>query len=109
MILHARRGMMKRVTSRELNQDVSRAKRFALVEPVFVTDRGRPTHVLISIDAWRQLSGERENMAQLLAAPPGEAALDRKSTRLNPVTNAQLVCRLLLENTKKMTTQNNNN
>lgn len=67
---------MKCVTSRELNQDVSRAKRFALVEPVFVTDRGRPTHVLISIDAWRQLSGERENMAELLAAPPGEAALD---------------------------------
>ena len=66
---------MKRVTSRELNQDVSRAKRLALVEPEFVTDRGRPTHVLISIDAWRQLSGERENMAQLLAAPPGEAAL----------------------------------
>ena len=75
MILHRRGGVLKRVTSRELNQDVSRAKRFALVEPVFVTDRGRPTHVLISIDAWRQLSGERENMAQLLAAPPGEAAL----------------------------------
>ena len=72
---------MKRVTSRELNQDVSRAKRFALVEPVFVTDRGRPTHVLISIDAWRQLSGERENMAQLLAAPPGEIVLDRGHLR----------------------------
>lgn len=72
---------MKRVTSRELNQDVSRAKRFALVEPVFVTDRGRPTHVLISIDAWRQLSGERENMAQLLAAPHGEAPLDRSFLR----------------------------
>src|SRR3546814_998195 len=26
--------------------------------------------------------------------------VDRKSTRLNPVTNAQLVCRLLLENNK---------
>ncbi len=72
---------MKRVTSRELNQNVSRAKRFALVEPVFVTDRGRPTHVLISIDAWRQLSGERENMAQLLAAPPGDAPLDRTLLR----------------------------
>ena len=72
---------MKRVTSRELNQDVSRAKRFALVEPVFVTDRGRPTHVLISIDAWRQLSGERETMAQLLAAPPGDIALDRTHLR----------------------------
>lgn len=68
---------MKRVTSRELNQDVSRAKRFALVEPVFITDRGRPTHVLVSIEAWRQLSGERENMTQLLAAPPGDAPLDR--------------------------------
>jgi len=72
---------MKRVTSRELNQDVSRAKRFALVVPVFVTDRGRPTHVLISIDAWRQLSGERENMAQMLAAPPGDAPLDRMLLR----------------------------
>jgi hypothetical protein len=72
---------MKRVTSRELNQDVSRAKRFALVEPVFVTDRGRATHVLISIEAWRQLSGERENMAELLAAPPGEPAFDRAHLR----------------------------
>ncbi|HEY0594529.1 type II toxin-antitoxin system prevent-host-death family antitoxin [Sphingopyxis sp.] len=72
---------MKRVTSRELNQDVSRAKRFALVEPVFVTDRGRPTHVLISIDAWRQLSGERETMAQLLSTRPGDIALDRACLR----------------------------
>jgi PHD/YefM family antitoxin component YafN of YafNO toxin-antitoxin module len=67
---------MKRVTSREFNQDVSRAKRFAMIEPVFVTDRGKPTHVLISIDAWRQLSGERETIVQLLAAPPGETPLD---------------------------------
>src|SRR3546814_6320438 len=33
-----------------------------------------------------------------------EAFTDRKSTRLNPVTNAHLVCRLLLE--KKKTTTN---
>lgn len=72
---------MKRVTSREFNQDVSRAKRFALIEPVFVTDRGKPTHVLISVDAWRQLSGERETIVQLLAAPPGEVALDRTALR----------------------------
>lgn len=74
-------GEMKRVTSREFNQDVSRAKRLAAIEPVFVTDRGRPTHVLISIDAWRQLSGERETIVQLLAAPPGEVALDRTPLR----------------------------
>src|SRR3546814_14751051 len=33
---------------------------------------------------------------------------DRKSTRLNPVTNAHLVCRLLLEKKKKNKAQNNN-
>ena len=60
---------MKIVTSREFNQDVSRAKRFAQLEPVLVTDRGRPTHVLLGIDAWRELSGERRNIADLLAAP----------------------------------------
>src|SRR3546814_15414294 len=31
MILHRRGGVMKRVTSRELNQDVSRSKRFAQI------------------------------------------------------------------------------
>ncbi len=40
---------MKIVTAREFNQDISKAKRFAAAEPVFVTDRGRPTHVLLSV------------------------------------------------------------
>src|SRR3546814_10290648 len=35
--------------------------------------------------------------------------LDRKSTRLTPVTNAHLVCRLLLEKQKKPTTTQQNN
>ena len=62
---------MRVVTSREFNQDVSKAKRFARESPVFVTDRGRPTHVLLSIDAYRQLSGEHQNIVDLLAAPEG--------------------------------------
>ncbi|MEP9358053.1 type II toxin-antitoxin system Phd/YefM family antitoxin [Sphingomonas sp. KR3-1] len=68
---------MKVVTSREFNQDVSAAKRVARGEPVFVTDRGRPTHVLMSIDQFRRLTGERESIIDLLALPPGapDAAL----------------------------------
>ena len=66
---------MKIVTAREFNQDISKAKRFAATEPVFVTDRGRPTHVLLSIAAYRQLGGERENIVDLIAAPPGSAPL----------------------------------
>jgi len=60
---------MKVVSSREFNQDVSAAKRLAQLEPVFVTDRGRPTHVLMSIQAFRQMSGQRESIVDLLAIP----------------------------------------
>ena len=60
---------MKVVTSREFNQDVSRAKRAAKAEPVFVTDRGKPTHVLMSIEAFRQLTGQSESIVDLLAMP----------------------------------------
>lgn len=62
---------MRIVTSREFNQDVSAAKRIARMEPVFVTDRGRPTHVLVSIDAYRRLSGQVESILDLLSEPDG--------------------------------------
>lgn len=60
---------MRAISSREFNQDVSQAKRAARIEPVFVTDRGRPTHVLMSIEAFRRLSGERDTIIDLLAMP----------------------------------------
>ena len=66
---------MKIVTAREFNQDISKAKRLAASEPVFVTDRGRPTHVLLSIAAYRQLSGERQSIVDLIGAPPASAPL----------------------------------
>lgn len=62
---------MKLIGSREFNQDVSLAKRAARIEPVFITDRGRPTHVLMSIDAFRRLSGEGETIVDLLAMDDG--------------------------------------
>ncbi len=60
---------MKVVSSREFNQDVSQAKRLARLEPVFVTDRGRPTHVLMSIETFRQLTSKNETIVDMLAAP----------------------------------------
>jgi prevent-host-death family protein len=60
---------LKSFSSREFNQDVSHAKRVAIYEPVFVTDRGKPTHVLLSIEAYRQLVGKSDTLADLLAAP----------------------------------------
>src|SRR3546814_2551336 len=43
------------------------------------------------------------SMAQLYRTHPPLDDRDRKSTRLNPVTNAHLVCRLLLEQKKNKT------
>lgn len=57
------------LSSRELNQDVSRAKRAASTGPVFITDRGRPAHVLMSIEEYRRLTGGRQKIADLLAMP----------------------------------------
>lgn len=72
---------MKSFSSREFNQDVSQAKRVAIHEPVFVTDRGKPTHVLLSIDAYRHLVGKSDTLADLLAAPEHiSAAPDWRAT-----------------------------
>jgi PHD/YefM family antitoxin component YafN of YafNO toxin-antitoxin module len=60
---------MRSMSSREFNQDVSQAKRLARLEPLFVTDRGRPTHVLLSIESFRRLSGETDTIIDLLAMP----------------------------------------
>jgi PHD/YefM family antitoxin component YafN of YafNO toxin-antitoxin module len=43
------------LTSREFNKNVGRAKRAALSGPVFITDRGRTTHVLLSIEEYQRL------------------------------------------------------
>jgi prevent-host-death family protein len=75
---------MKLIGSREFNQDVSQAKRAARLEPVFVTDRGRPTHVLLGIEAWRQLSGQRESIVDLLAMPGLEAGPDAAASLDKP-------------------------
>ncbi len=67
---------MTTLTSREFNQDVGRAKREARMEPVFITDRGKPTHVLMSFEAFRQISGQTESIIDLLAMDDETPELD---------------------------------
>lgn len=57
------------LSSRELNQDVSRAKKAARKGPVFITDRGKPAHVLLSIEEYQRLTKQRRNIADALAMP----------------------------------------
>ncbi len=67
--------MITTFSSREFNQDSARAKKAALNGPVIITDRGKPTHVLLSIEAYQNLTGRNSNIADLLAMP-GVADLD---------------------------------
>lgn len=62
----------KTLSSREFNQDTSGAKRAAMDGPVFITDRGRPAHVLLTIEDYRRLSGDEPSIVELLAMPGGE-------------------------------------
>jgi prevent-host-death family protein len=55
------------LTSREFNQDTSRAKKAARLGPVFITDRGRPAHVLLTIEDYRRLAGGAMSLAEALA------------------------------------------
>ena len=59
------------LTSREFNQDTGRAKKAAKLGPVIITDRGRPTHVLISIEDYQRLAGTAPNLAEALAQTDG--------------------------------------
>lgn len=64
------------VSSRELNQDIGRAKRAAHDGPVIITDRGRPVHVLLSYDAYQRLIGQQESVVDQLGLPPGIEAVE---------------------------------
>ena len=43
------------LTSREFNQDTARAKRAAKHGPVFITERGTPSHVLMSFEEYERI------------------------------------------------------
>ncbi len=60
-----------RLTSREFNQDTGRAKKAARRGPVFITDRGRPAHVLLTIDDYQRLAGGGISLAKALAQSDG--------------------------------------
>ena len=57
------------ISSREFNQDVSKAKRATLKGPVFITDRGHPAHVLLTIAQYQKIVDNKENIIELLAMP----------------------------------------
>ena len=57
------------LSSREFNQDTGRAKKAASEGPVFITDRGKAAHVLLSIQEYQRLSGQGRSLVDSLSMP----------------------------------------
>ncbi|MGC2775142.1 MAG: type II toxin-antitoxin system Phd/YefM family antitoxin [Bradyrhizobium sp.] len=70
------------LTSREFNQDTSGAKKAAANGPVFITDRGRPAHVLLTIEDYMRLSKGDVSLADALAQP--DADFEFEPPRIGP-------------------------
>ena len=59
------------VSSREFNQKTSEVKKAAENGPVFITDRGRPAHVLMTIEEYQKQVNRGQSLADLLSMPEG--------------------------------------
>jgi len=71
-----------KLSSREFNQDTSRAKRAAKRGPVFITDRGRPSHVLLTVEEYQRLTKGQKSIVDLLAMPEA-AEIDFEPPRID--------------------------
>jgi len=70
------------LSSREFNQGAGEAKRAANNGPVFITDRGRPSHVLMRFEDYQRLTKQRRNIADVLAMP-GVADIEFEPPRVS--------------------------
>jgi prevent-host-death family protein len=72
------------ISSREFNQDTSSAKKATRQGPVIITDRGRPAHVLLSIEEYQKLTGINANIVDLLVMPEAaDIEFDTERTVIN--------------------------
>jgi prevent-host-death family protein len=62
----------KTFSSREFNQHAGEAKKAANSGPVFITERGRPAHVLLNIDEYQRITSQSQNIADILAMSGAE-------------------------------------
>jgi prevent-host-death family protein len=84
---------MKTVSSREFNNDVAGAKRAAATEPLFITDRGEPAFVLLSIEKFRELTRSGKSALDALVElgaqfPNGELNFEWEPERIRGAPRA---------------------
>lgn len=78
------------MTSREFNHDLSAAKRAAQSGPVIVTDRGRPAHVLLSIETYERLTRPQHSIVDMLSMP-SVAEIEFEPPRATRITRLPVI------------------
>lgn len=74
------------MSAREFNQGLSRAKRVALETPVVITDRGEPSHVLMSFREYEKLTRSPESFVErLLMEDPVDVEIEDIELGLRPL------------------------
>ena len=65
------------LSSREFDQNIGRARRAAEQGPVIISDRGKPSHVLLNIRDYQRLLGQRQRRTLIEAlAMPGLSEIE---------------------------------
>lgn len=57
------------LSSREFQQNANQAQKAAHGGPVFITNRGRTAHVLLSYEEYQRITGSRRNIVEALSMP----------------------------------------
>jgi len=57
------------LSSREFQQNANQAQKATRRGPVFITNRGRPAHVLLSFEEYQQITATKRSLADALSMP----------------------------------------
>jgi PHD/YefM family antitoxin component YafN of YafNO toxin-antitoxin module len=70
------------LSRQEFNRDANKAQQAAQNGPVFITDHGRPAHVLLTIQEYQRITSYQTDIVEWLAMP-SDADLEFEPPRLH--------------------------
>jgi prevent-host-death family protein len=57
------------LSSREFQQNAHQAQKATQTGPVFITNRGKPTQVLLSFEEYQRITGKHRSIVEALSMP----------------------------------------
>ena len=77
--------MVTTFSSSEFNPDTGRVKKATESGPVFITDRGRPAHVLMTFIDYQRVTGKKKNILDLVGMK-GAGEIDFEPEKISSLT-----------------------